>query len=70
MLARGSAATVTVTVDEPGQVRVEGLGLVAPAEPLTPASFPVHVDAPARYPVLFAPADEERPRQVGTLVVR
>jgi hypothetical protein len=69
-LRLGSAGTVTVAVDESGQARLEGLGLVAPAEPLTPASFPVHADLPGRYPVLFTPAGEERSRRVGTLVVR
>jgi len=70
VLSRGRAATVTVSVDQAGQVSLDGLGLVAAAEPLTPASFPVHVDARGRYPVLFTPAGENEPRRVGTLAVR
>lgn len=68
-LPLGAAATVTVTVSAPGQVTVEGLGLVSAAEPLTPASFPVHADTIGRYPVLFTPPGDDRTRRLGTLVV-
>jgi hypothetical protein len=55
-LLAGRAAIVTVKVSEPGQVELEGLGVSAPAEPLTPARFDVLADEPARHAVRFTPA--------------
>jgi hypothetical protein len=55
-LVAGRAAIVTVKVSEPGQVELEGLGVSAPAEPLTPARFDVLTDEPARHAVRFTPA--------------
>jgi hypothetical protein len=65
----GRAAAVFVTVPRAGQVELPALGLAAPAEPLTPASFQVIPERPGDYEVLFAPAGGE-PRRVGVLVVR
>jgi hypothetical protein len=65
----GRPATVEVAVDEPGQVEIPLLGLSSPAEPVTPARFPIFGSEARRYPIVFTPAagDEEVP--AGTLVV-
>ncbi len=65
----GAAAALVVSVPEPGQVELEGLDLLAAAEPSTPATFPLRVD-PGRYPVLFTPAGSGDVRTVGTVRVR
>jgi len=69
-LAAGNAATLTVSVREPGQVELESPPLISPAAPSTPASFPLLIDRPGRYPVLFRPADSGRQRRLATLIVR
>ncbi|HEU0024942.1 MAG TPA: hypothetical protein VFQ12_09940 [Thermoleophilaceae bacterium] len=72
-LDAGRAAEVLVVVDSPGQVEIPGLGLSAPADPLTPARFDVLEDEPGRYPILFSPASVPAStvaETVGTLVVR
>jgi hypothetical protein len=67
----GQAATVVVEVDEAGQVGIEGLGMSAVAEPLTPARFDVLTQATGRHPITFVPAGaEDLEQRVGTLVVR
>jgi ABC-type glycerol-3-phosphate transport system substrate-binding protein len=69
-LAPGQAATVYVEVEEPGQVEIEGLGINASAEPLTPARFELLTRATGRYPITFLPAAAEGERvEAGTLVV-
>ena len=68
-VAAGRPATVVVEVDEPGQAHIEGLGLTAAAEPLTPARFDVLVESPGRYPISFTPAAGGESREAGTLVV-
>jgi len=68
-LAEGSAATVEVAVDERGSVRIPGLGLSAPANPLTPARFDVRATEPGRYELLFRPAGSETSEAAGRLVV-
>ena len=65
----GDSAVLTVAVTEPGQVEVEGLGVVAAAEPSTEATFPLSPQ-PGRYRVVFTPADSEDVRRIGTLLVR
>jgi len=69
-LAAGNAATLTVSVPEPGQVELQDPALTSPAEPSTPASFPLLIDRPARYPVLFTAVDSDEPRRIGTVIVR
>ena len=69
-LAVGNAATLTVSVREPGQVELESPPLISPAAPSTPASFPLLIDRPGRYPVRFRPTDSGERRRVGTLIVR
>ena len=69
-LEPGRPATVIVAVDEPGQVEIEGLGLSAAAEPLTPARFDVLVSDEGRHPVRFTPAESGESELVGTLDVR
>lgn len=68
-LAADRPAAVTVEVDESGLVELGGLGLTAPAEPLTPARFDVLVADEGRHPVRFTAAGSHEPRTVGTLVV-
>jgi hypothetical protein len=65
----GAHVIVSVAVPEPGQVELEGFGLVASAEPATPAVFDVVPDDPGRFDALFRPIDGARER-AGTLVVR
>ena len=61
---------VLVAVPEPGQVELKGLGLSAPADPLTPARFDVlAMAAGRRVQVLFTGADERAPRRLGVLSV-
>ncbi|MBA3261165.1 MAG: hypothetical protein H0T69_01550 [Thermoleophilaceae bacterium] len=66
----GQAATVLVEVEEAGQVEIEGLGMSAVAEPLTPGRFEILTPTIGRHPITFTPAAgvEER-RRAGTLVV-
>ena len=61
-------AVVTVAAHRPGEVRLEGLGLVASADALTPAVFDVVPGRPGRFAVVFAPAGEPA-RRAGTLIV-
>ena len=68
-LRAGRAATVTVRVRESGQVDLDGLGLVAAAEPVTPARFDVLPSEPGRYAVRFTPAGGTEPRTIGVLRV-
>jgi hypothetical protein len=68
VLRAGSPAVVTVKVKRPGQVALEGLGLTAAAEPLTPARFDVLPSEPGRHYVRFAPAGGQ-PRVIGVLRV-
>jgi hypothetical protein len=68
-LRQGTPATVTTTVEAPGQVELDGLGLTAPAEPRTPATFDVLANEPGRYAVLFTPAGATEAKRLGTLVV-
>jgi hypothetical protein len=65
----GQAATVVVKVPEAGQVSIEGLGMTATAEPVTPASLDVLTSATGRYPVTFTPAGSSESLSAGTLVV-
>jgi hypothetical protein len=66
----GRSATVLVKVARPGEVRLEGLGLVSSAEILTPARFDVLGRRPGRHPVRFAPAGGGgEATTVGTLAI-
>ena len=62
-------ALVTVRADAPGQVELVGLGLIATAEPLTPARFEVLTARTGRFDVLYTPAGELAGRRLGVLVV-
>jgi hypothetical protein len=66
----GQAATVVVEVPDAGQVSIEGLGMTAAAELVTPARFDVLTSNPGRYPITFTPAAATEPLEAGTLVVR
>jgi hypothetical protein len=66
-LETGRPATVTVKVSAPGQVELGGLGLSAPAEPLTPARFDVLERRPGRYDIRYTPAKGGEARIAGTL---
>jgi hypothetical protein len=68
-LQAGRTAVASVAVGEPGQVAIPDLGLIAPADPLTPARFDLLVTTPGRYPVRFTPAGEAAAETVGTLLV-
>lgn len=68
-LPGGRAATVIVAVDEPGEVELGGLGLTAPADPLTPARFELLASGPGSHPVRFRAYARARPTVVGVLAV-
>jgi hypothetical protein len=62
----GAGFTLQVSVPEPGDVILEGLGLRQSADPLTPARFDLVAERRGRYPVVFQPIDGDR-RLVGRL---
>ena len=64
----GEAATLEVTVTEPGDVAIPDLGLSAPAAPLTPARFEVLPPEPGDYEIVFTAAGAEA-EPAGRLVV-
>jgi hypothetical protein len=68
-LRAGSAATVEVSVTEPGSVEIPGLGLSAEADPLTPARFEVFPSEPGDYEIVFTPAAGDAGEPAGRLVV-
>jgi hypothetical protein len=68
-LAQGRAATLEITVDEPGTVDVPDMGLTASADEHTPARFEVFPARAGAYAILFRPANSDRSRPAGTLVV-
>lgn len=63
------AATLEISVDEPGNVELPGLGLTASTDEHTPARFEVFPTRPGRYEILFTPAHGDESRPAGTLVV-
>ena len=63
------AATLEVSVDEPGIVELPGLRLTASADEHTPARFEVFPTRPGRYEVLFTPAHGDESRPAGMVVV-
>ena len=65
----GEAATLEVSVTEPGSVEIPGLGLTASADPLTPARFEVLPSRPGDYEIVFKPAAGEGGEPAGKLVV-
>jgi hypothetical protein len=65
----GEAATLEVSVDEPGSVEIPGLGLSTTADPLTAARFEVLPSRPGEYEIVFTPSDDRTPRPAGELVV-
>ena len=65
----GQPALLTVEVSRPGQVEIPGLGLTAPADPVTPARFDVLASEPGRFALRFTPAGEVASGRVGTLSV-
>ena len=69
-LDAGTPAAVSIEVAQPGRVDVVGLGLTAPAAPLTPARFDVLEKRPGRYEVRFFPAAVSgEGRTVGVLEI-
>jgi len=63
------AATLEISVDEPGSVEVPGLGLTASTDEHTPARFEVFPAQEGRYEIRFTPADGDESRPAGILVV-
>ena len=68
-LPAGRAATLEVSVEEPGSVEIPRLGLSASTDEHTPARFEVFPTRSGRYAILFTPADGDESRPAGTLVV-
>ena len=67
-VATGSHVVVEVAATRPGQAGIPGLGLVADADPATPARFDVLAARPGTYGVSFQPASGGS-ALVGRLVV-
>jgi hypothetical protein len=65
----GHAATLQVSVDEPGQVEIPGLGQAAAAEPVTPARFEIFASNAGRYRIGFTAASGGKARPAGVLDV-
>ena len=65
----GQAATVLVSVDQPGQVEIPLLGLAAAAEPDTPARFDIFASEAGRYRIGFTAASDDESRPAGILDV-
>lgn len=65
----GQAATLQVSVDEPGQVEIPGLGQAAAAEPVTPARFEIFASDAGRYRIGFTAASGGKSRPAGVLDV-
>ena len=63
------AATLEISVDQPGSIELPGLGLTASADERTPARFAIFPTRPGRYEILFTPANGDESRPAGTLVV-
>ena len=68
-LPEDRAATIEVSVDEPGSVELPELGLTASADEHTPARFDVFPTRAGSYGILFTPAQGDETRPAGTLVV-
>jgi hypothetical protein len=69
-VSAGSAATVEVSVTEPGSVEIPDLGLSAEADELTPARFEVFPSRPGDYEIVFTPAAGDNAGEpAGRLVV-
>jgi hypothetical protein len=66
----GQAATLEVTVDEPGSVEIPGLGLSTNADPLTAARFEVLPAKPGEYEIVFTSSSDRTAEPAGKLVVR
>ncbi len=62
----GSSLTLQVSVPEPGEVLLEGLGLRQAADPLTPARFELLADPPGGHGVTFVPVAGET-REAGRI---
>jgi hypothetical protein len=65
----GRAATLEVTVDEPGAVEIPGLGLSVSTNEHTPARFQVFPTRSGDYELLFTPARGDQSEPAGKLVV-
>jgi len=68
-LKTGTAATVTVAGRDPGEVRIDGLGLIAVAAPVAPARLEVLSNKPGRYPVRFRAVPDSQSRLLGILQI-
>jgi hypothetical protein len=68
-LEAGRAATVIVEVGEAGLVEIDGLGLTASAEPLTPARLDVLTRNEESYRITLRPARSGETRTIGTLAI-
>jgi hypothetical protein len=63
------AATIEVSVDEPGSVEFPDLELTASADQYTPARFDLFPTRTGSYQILFTPARGDESRPAGTLEV-
>jgi hypothetical protein len=65
----GRHVIVTVAAAAPGQASLEGLGLVSPVEPDSPARFDLFPQRPGRYRAVVTPAAGGPARTAGVLNV-
>jgi hypothetical protein len=63
------AATLEITVDEPGSVEIPDLGLSATTDEHAPARFEIFPTRAGNYEILFTPARGDESRPAGSLVV-
>ena len=66
LVPSGSSLSVEVSVPEPGDIALDGLGLRQSADPLSPARFQLLAKPIGRYSVLFLPTGGD-PRLVGRI---
>lgn len=69
-LRAGRAGTVTVSSEQPGEVRIDSLGLSAAVEPSSPAAFNVYETEPGRHGITLEAAGGVQERSLGVLAIQ
>lgn len=66
----GRAGTVTVSSEQPGEVRIDSLGLSAAVEPSSPARFDIYETDPGSHRLRLDAAGGVHDRSLGVLTIR
>ncbi len=67
---QGRPLTVLVKAESPSEVRIPSLGLIEPADPLTPARFEILATEPGEHEIVVQPAEPGAERStVGSLEI-